>query len=145
MRLCVCVRVCVCLQAAHLDALGIEFWVHPDSFLIHMPHEKSDAQKDHDHTWSAVRQRHNSGLRPARGLRMLRQQSSAETDASLSQGLRHVRRVDTLFRKFVLMMPANEYRTLVDAGTAACLEKLSWWKGSTIRQHCKTSIESVRQ
>ncbi len=149
------------------------FWVHPDAFLLHMPHDRSEAQKDHDATWSVVRERRvRSGAaggrgaggaggggagrmqqqqqrgrrqqrqaraaaggaygRVARALTQQEQQQAAEGPATLPEGLQHVRRVDKLFRQFVQQMSKREYRTLLDPAALTCLEKLPWWKGSSV-------------
>jgi hypothetical protein len=45
------------LQSAHAWVLGSQFWVHPDAFLVHVPHGKSEAQRGHDVTVLRRRQR----------------------------------------------------------------------------------------
>jgi hypothetical protein len=120
------------MQAAHVSFLGNQFWVHPNAFLVHMPHNISSrvvkirdgvlikGQKVAVEPRKPRKQQHGSS-------RML-----LGTENFWDAAKDHAMRDDRMFYQFLLKMQRQEYKALQDPAALACLNKLPWWGPSPV-------------
>ncbi len=112
-------------QVAGLASSGVQFWVHPDAWVVHRPHDKTPVHR----LYVVALNSRAKLLKLGKDVQLPRNWTEAAELSSAQLGALLQHHVNSMFHGNKRDMQAGRYAPRVDAMTRHCAEALPWWAG----------------